>query len=1209
MKKEKSMKKSFEIAKTMILVFAVLLLATTAVSAYQFDKTFSTDKTTYTAGETITYTISITNTDDGGADGNPGTNLDVFHVYQTFPNGTQKEIGTNIQLYSQGASWSTTTTYVTMEDDCPQASSTLEIEFDQGEEGSGTDVGTINVAVDCPVPTPTPTSTPPPADDNCKVRLYGEDGKGAATPYTDPEAPFDPQSDEAPEKDFMTFNPAVMDETNMDDRIVVSNVDSKQKVFARQWFVPEYTEPTGKVWLEDPNKYVWEDVVTEYTYMFLDKHYDPTYADDNVTPTKFYFPVADNADQIGLDGFDVDGDGMDDMTILKDVGDYNGDGRKDVNIAAEDLTVSKGDEIQFLDHMVKVTELQFVTEGGNIQSIGMDVYYTGNKEPEKIDSITLSAGTDMASAGRHAAYEGQASNFVNPWWVKLDAAASTAGDTAKIEVGRLLHTDESFFVDAAEYYMAMIYGPGGCDSPYLKYITIRNPVPEHKDVELEDLSVTKMMVDDNEMLPLLPPFNKEHSMIDDIGIPHNKHPDCEDPMVDDGVGLHSDYDTAKERRIDGVEPLYIYFTGKDTEERFHTNLAEILKEYEGEEWWEWKHIHTMPDFYKEFVYPSLPDADENTRGDFLLTSSWRAPNACCERVMMAFDQDDECKDIYVNDYTDSNRLRLYGEEDKSAAFPYNDPEAPFNPQSHEAPRKDFVTFNPAVMDEKTMDDRIVVSNVDSKQKVFARQWFVPEYTEPTGKVWLEDPNKYVWEDVVTEYTYMFLDKHYDPTYAEDWVTPTKFYFPVADNDDQIGLDGFDVDGDGMDDMTTLMDVGDYNGDGRKDVNISAQDLTVSKGDEIQFLDHMVKITGLQFSDQSVAMDIYYTGNKGPEKIDSVILKTGEMANAGRHQAKENTPADFVSPWYVEIQAGASTAGDKAIIDVGRLVHTGETFFVDAAEYDVAMIYGPQEDTLKYITIRNPIPEHDDVELEDLSVTKLSIDDGEKYLPLLPPFNRNHDMIDDVDVPHTMHEGCNWYEGDNYLNYAIEERRISDVPALDIYFTGKWIETRFHTNLVQILDEGQEEGWKWKHIHTMPDFYKEFVYPDLPDVPGSNGDFLVTSSFVAPNTECDACNVDATINDGKEECYCDERVSFAYEATDGTGLYLNGNASTVETQMCGDINNDGRITLFDVIQLWNSYQDGQYVEKGDCNNDGGITLFDVIQLWNHYQNPGENPISC
>jgi len=228
-----------------------------------------------------------------------------------------------------------------------------------------------------------------------------------------------------------------------------------------------------------------------------------------------------------------------------------------------------------------------------------------------------------------------------------------------------------------------------------------------------------------------------------------------------------------------------------------------------------------------------------------------------------------------------NTLRIYGEEGYSAAFPYTDPEAPFDPMNNESPMKDFVTFNPALM-----EDAVVVNNIDSKQKVFARQWFVPEYTEPTGMVWLDDfrceindsveiideanareaftelpvdvecewipnRNEYVWEDVVTEYTYMFLDKHYQPR-AATAKSPTSaywstFWFPVADNDDaQIGLDGYDINYDGVDDMVVLEKVGDFNYDGYKDIQISSELMAVDVGDSVQFLDHIVEIEGVYY---------------------------------------------------------------------------------------------------------------------------------------------------------------------------------------------------------------------------------------------------------------------------------------------------------------------------------------------------------------------------
>ena len=1282
------------------------------------------------------------------------------------------------------------------------------------------------------------------AASDATLRIYGEDGLSAAFPYTHPEAPFDPQSDEAPEKDFVVFNPAYIPFPG----ITASNIDSKMKVFARQWFVPELVEPVGDVWLGDPNDYVSEDVVTEYTYMFIDKHDNPTYG-TALSPsgsywTKFWMPIADNNDnQTGIDGCDINGDGADDWIVLRDVGDYPGlsgavDNRKDINISSETFGLIAGEEITFLDHKVVVKNVAKTVD------LVVDVYYLGNDDPELIGQNIVVPETpgSYVRAGRHTVNEG-APIFAEPWYLYTE---NTIGGTAYVQVGRLLHTSETFFVDGAEYDVAMIYGPTDMS---LKYITIRNPVPEHNDVNLEDLSVIKECVQDGELMPLLPPFNRVHEMIDDINIPDDESSICTAYFpdnigsVDDGAEFGKDdhlmnkYDTVQDRRIKNVPALDIYFTHKDIEPRFNTNLLEILDEtygtatgpvdvvfamdltgsmtgelnamkseskaimnavrvmapdsmfglvsymdydgtytttepgstpvtytaqygdtagsgdypykldaplttsvdavetaingltlgwggdgpqdysrviyesysdpaigfrsgavkllivigdapphdtdfdYDGdsvpdntggdpgrdetmgtpddldfqtvvadaagsditilavhgtgygveawkymaeetggvyreldhaedlpdvivdlittiipvEESWKWLDIHTMPDFYKEFVYPELPDIDGGT-GDFLLVSSWEAPNSCGARVMFAYDQETGEQDIYVNNYKIDNcegynALRLYGEDETyDAAFPYTDPEAPFDPLSEETPGKDFVTFNPAVM----RMGGIVVDNVDSKMKVFARQWFIPYYKEPVGDVWLGDPNIYDSEDVITEYTYMFIDKHYMPTYGTA-LSPsgsywTKFWMPIADNNDnQTGIDGCDINGDGADDWIVLRDVGDYPGlsgavDNRKDINISSETFGLIAGEEITFLDHKVVVKNVAKT-VDLVVDVYYLGNDDPELIGQNIVvpeTPGSYVRAGRHTVNEGAPI-FAEPWYLYTE---NTIGGTAYVQVGRLLHTSETFFVDGAEYDVAMIYGPTDMSLKYITIRNPVPEHNDVNLEDLSVIKECVQDGE-LMPLLPPFNRVHEMVDDINIPDSVDDPCPIYYlyGDEILPAydTVEERIISDIPALDIYFTHKDIEPRFNTNLLEILNEGRIESWKWLDIHTMPDFYKEFVYPELPDIDGGEGDWLVTSSFTANNS-------------------CDKRVMFAYDAANGTGLYMNGGGEPPVTPelMEGDVSLNKHVDITDALMIAQNVVgiitlNADQLMCADTTDTDGVTITDAMHI--------------
>ncbi|WP_407356971.1 hypothetical protein [Methanolobus sp. WCC5] len=1135
-------------------------------------------------------------------------------------------------------------------------------------------------------------------DDVNTLRLYGENGYSAAFPYTDPVAPFDPMNPEAPQKDFVTFNPALME-----DWIVVNNIDSKQKVFARQWFVPEYTEPTGMVWLDEfrrcyevvsdnetiemeetldeselremsldiyqkpvkkvkwipnHNEYTWEDVVTEYTYMFVDKHYQPREATAKSPTgaywTNFWFPVADRDDaQIGLDSFDINDDGKDDMVTLRRVGDFNRDGHKDISISSELFAVNIGDRLQFLDHIVEIEGIYYV--GGKLDSVAVKIFYNGNTNPEQIGGIhVIEVDEGILSSGRHTVTDDYP-QFYEPWYLKVEGAAAGM-DKVLVRVGRQIYERETFFVDGAEYDVARIYGS---EKYNVKYITIRNPVPEHQDVSLNDLSVVKKMVDNGEYIPMLPPFNMVHTMIDDINIMHTLgaegttcyYGDLLNKNAPDGewyesMYIDSYYDTIEERKIYDVDPLLIYFIDKTEEPRFHTNLLEILDENEIEAW-KWLHIRTMPDFYKEFVYPELPDADDRY-GDFLFTSSWRAPNSdVCEtprdvvlpqRVMFVYDQVEGFTDLYINEIDETtNGLRIYGENGYSAAFPYTDPEGPFDPMSEDAPIKDFVTINPA-----KIKAGIVVDNRDSWQKVFFRQWFVPEYVEPTGRVWIDKPNKYVWEDVVNEFTYMFIDKHYQPTEGTA-MSPTGaywtyFYFPVADRLDQTGLDSFDINGDGNDNIVYLMDVGDFedemytSGDGLKDIFIASELFSINIGDRLQFLDHIVEIEDIYYKNgqpDSVAVKVYYNGNTNPEQIGGLhVLGVGdEVLSSGRHTVTEDADPQFYEPWCMRTE-GVNPNNGKALVRVGRLLHTGETFFVDGAEYDVAAIFGSAEDNVKYITIRNPIPEHQDVALNDLSVVKKMVDNYE-IIPVLPPFNREYVMIDDIDVPHSVPDETTtcyygqilaagvgtpgfddllWYQ-DMYIDSSWDTiaERMFTVPALEIYFTGKDIEERFHTNLLEILCEGMiqpssnsvspVQSWVWLHIRTMPDFYKEFVYPDVPNA-GGTGDYLLTSSFLAPNSV--VC----------EEPDVMQRLMFTHNPLDGTGLYMNGgvpagnnNEPPVE-EMKGDYNGDEVVNFFDFVEFAACYNsvmgDSNYNAIFDFNDDGVIDFFDFVEFAGVYQ---------
>ena len=1095
------------------------------------------------------------------------------------------------------------------------------------------------------------------------LRLYGEDGMSTPNfPYETPEGPFDPLSDEAPYKDFMTFNPALFE-----DGIVVNHANAYEKVFARQYFVPNYEEPTGRVWLDNGDYVRYSnDIVTEYTYMMVSKvDYQPiegTAVDPQTTDsywTDFWFPIADNDDaQIGLDGMDADGDGTDDMVHLEMVGDLDQDGYKDVMIATDSFQLQVGDELQFLDHMVVVKDVAISGLNSNpLVTLTLDVYYTGNDEPQLIHKnyqASIVPG-DYLVASRHEV-DDTVPNFDFSWFLRADAVSM---NYAYVTVGRVLYQGESFFVDGAEYDVAAIFGSvSDEDCEYdntVKYITIRNPVPEDYDVDLGDLSVIKESVSANEIIPLLPPFNREHIMIDDIDLPVEYT-----GLIDHTTTCYYGDNTNVPARKLTADALEIYFVGESMEERFDTNLFEILDEGKVESW-QWLDILTLPCQYKEFVYPALPDVDDSY-ADFILTSSFEAPYTkfCYEqygclsmdgldkRLMFEYDQETGIEDIYVNEIdAETNGVRLYGgsadvNDLMDATFPYSadNPEGPFDPLNDEAPEMDFVTMNPAAYehDSSSSVDGIVVSDenganiYDGTEKVFVRQWFDPDYHEPAGDVWLDDSHDFqrVTDDVVVEYTYMLTDLDYLPT--EGTAAGTEFWFPVADNDDsQIGLDGMNIDGDDDDEMVALKYIADFNDDGRVDIAISSADSIqlqtgVQSGgtdSEIQFLDHKVVVKDVALSGLNsnplitLTMDIYYTGNDEPQLIKQnyqASIVPGGAVCAGRHKANMMELGSFDYPWFI---AADSVSEDYVYVTVGRVLYTGESFFVDGAEYDVAMIFGSTYEgddcynstyvnTFKYITIRNPLPEESEVDLGELSVVKEPVQPMET-LPLLPPFNDEYCMIDDIDLDPYDKTDVTCYYDDN-TNTA---SRVSDPqPALDIYYTGApETEGRFHSNLFELLCECTvldtsveqriyaDEYWKWLHIRTLPDEYKEFVYPDVWNYDGT-GDYLVTSSFTAPNS--DLCEY---INE-EYRSLGDQRLMFYHDPANGVGLYMNqaeGAVFSGDDGMKGDYNEDGHVTIIDFAQFAKAYNNAaNYDDVFDFDNDGDIDIVDFAQFAQAYE---------
>jgi hypothetical protein len=690
------------------------------------------------------------------------------------------------------------------------------------------------------------------------------------------------------------------------------------------------------------------------------------------------------------------------------------------------------------------------------------------------------------------------------------------------------------------------------------------------------------------------------------------------------------------------------------------------------ELWRWINIETHPWDYTEFILPPMPDVtagdpdvdDKWKSGDYIVVTSYMTedsgglwPDPRSVRAKFAYDAEVSMRDsadIYVNDAeynmhyrgVDANSLRVYGRGRLNAAFPYLSNDGPFNLKSFEAPPKDFVVYNPAFLDHWDRDwdndgaDEFFYLNIkadnDASEKVHLRTWYVPLYEEPAGQV---EPafvprGKYRAPDIVNEYTYLFVDPDtINPRHGSESATGagvTQLVFPMAGLGGQVGLDRYDVNGDGTEeimrvDLIEPVDEKTPNGT----IAVSAretqpQGMAMQVGDQIQFFDYMVELNDISTIQTKVDIAVYYIGNHAAEYIGSTTLFLLESATVDARDGPVRSPAlgnllppvPVVRPFWVTLDYVGNnyvtltphrwlTARAGVNPPPGR---DAETFFVDGAEYDVAAILvldnpDGEGDEVKYITLRNPLPKYEKVCIEEISVCKEAVQENES-LPMLPPFNHVHDMIDDVnldEIPEAVGPDLQlWDNPSDHLDPAlIEDRIIPDIGGFDgdlfIGFIAEEKEERFDTNLFeekwtwgQCPPNG--ECWMWLNIETMPWDFTEFVLPELPDITASDadGDYILVSSWM---TEDSAQLWPLPLS---------VRMKFAYDAADGTGIYVN----TRDEGCFGDFNDDGMRDTADIMLMvphWNTAcGDADYVPEYDVDNDCDIDLADIMQVvavWN------------
>jgi len=718
------------------------------------------------------------------------------------------------------------------------------------------------------------------------TRLLAED-----RPYTDTLPIFNPQLPQAPRKDSITWNPLFMSELETKDenqakglytKLFADGVNLSEKVWFRMWYEPEHWDKDLDADGERDTTDEWYPaIMQEFTYLLMqlkplrDKP-EPTYG--RAGYTSLVFPVGMREDDrfdaygYGLTSLDGNFDDIPDIVHVESeqtlqsrtgiAADFDGDGAMDpldadgLQLSGDELAVfrldpiqvSRGEYVQFLDHLV---QLEAVFNNG----VTIKVWYTGDLTPADLGSpflgtrAMLLAGTagptQLIPAGG-----GNTGVPTGPFFVYLENV-DTEEEEALLMLGRALGATHSsmedaphslderpgdpwflkrFYVDGHEYNVVAIKTRGHTE---FKFITIRTPIPKVP-VTIEQHSVRLQPYDAEDWLSVMPPYNYEHYIIEDVQaiaafgdvdylgklvgpVPPILQEDG--PFPYHGVGPHSPYGDVRE--------MYLSYVREGTNPEF---LGELKEKYGEEvkpekEFWYLEQWFTLPWEYTEFVLPDIRSdiTGAETPDLYLLTSAFTAPQAeyqlwvqdlpwpeewIGDRVKFWFDPA-----VGGKKYKDVAGLRLYGRGHEGAGdtavvtdtvvivgppmitttapvevHPYTDPWDPFDPQLPQAPRKDSLTFNPAYMDRfrhggeplSSLYPRISIEERDAREKVFLRMWYEPEYLD---KIRIEDTEVYTFPALMQELTYMYLDTFDQPSHGQPGVS--QFAFPIGTRAEQL----------------------------------------------------------------------------------------------------------------------------------------------------------------------------------------------------------------------------------------------------------------------------------------------------------------------------------------------------------------------------------------------------------------------------------------
>ena len=1083
-------------------------------------------------------------------------------------------------------------------------------------------------------------------NDGPTVRIYGEEDAIYPTQsytealdfiYPDPVDPFDPG---VIAKDSATFNPAYMynavsvdgDEPCEDD----------EKVFFRVFYEPGYGHVIDELMdTTDPYDSALAAVnmpegalVTETTYMLVKAGggYPITGA---AGMTQFMLPIR-SPDGGG------DAPGMDEGALVDLFVAESGSGLTAGTIEVGiEVHLDDGESVRFMDHQATLDEACV----GNSQS-EFTISYIGNENDNQDQGKTVRASYSSNANVYVERYNDDpllTTDAEHRWFIRVMEADGDC-DGCTVVVGRRLVAGETFYVDGVRYDMPAIYVT---EDDRFKYITLQSPLPKciAECPVLDDFSHVSCQwlawLYPNTPVWVLPPFDEaDHTMIDDIGLPKTS--------CTGGVEVNEDgviYGT--------VDALEFHYINEDIEDRFDSSLAERHARKDGVELWNWWSIFTKPYHYVELVLPNDEDGRGHDGYEYLITTSFIAPNSeeaereeLCKSSVEVHDiidraadiaviDDDrrdaylgmprmvfeynavDTEDLFVNDDGMGNAtVRVYGEagaiyptQSMTGATDFIYPAAvdPFDPG---VIAKDSVTFNPAYIDDEYenglswWEDNIIVDGENGDEKVFLRLFYEPGYEHPADDKMSAYYALYSVEmpmgALVTETTYMLLNDNQGSGHSGDpkaggivGVERTHFMLPVGSNDLMDNDPGMD-----RGDMVDLVyaEHGSEITAGTIEVEQTYDYLTraVWPTDYVSFMDHTLQLIGFNSGGDPV-FAIGYTGNMYAEHAEQQThtVKKGEKWYFDRGNSKSATTNPAYS-WYLEV---TEVYLDHVDLKVGRRLVAGETFYVDGVRYDMPAIYVTDDDKFKYITFQSPIPKCDD-DLWSHNRPDYSHVSSQWLANILESEQMN-DMhyawvLPPFNEDHTMIDDIGLYKvwncGGN--NVSVEEAGniLGEVGSLKFYYIAEEEELRFDSSLAERhAYNGSDEIWNWWSIFTKPYQYTELVLPDQETTGMSDGKEYLIT------TSFIAPNCEDAVRDMDNEPFC--KPYDTHDIIDRAATLGDGPTVVI----CGDVTDDGNVNMGDVIMLFDHVTYGSPsvdASVADVTGDGNVNMGDVIMLFDH-----------